>query len=116
MLVVLQAMSRRVGAMLDSDVLYGFRLRLFELAAREGVSEACRVFGIHRSTYYRWKGMVERSGLEMLRPRESGGHRGCPTSSVRSSKRGCWHSRSRIRVSDPGASVPASPRSAGAVS
>jgi transposase InsO family protein len=70
MLVVLQAMSRRVGAVLDSDVLFGFRLRLFDLAARDGVSEACRVFGIHRSTYYRWKGMVERSGLEMLRPRE----------------------------------------------
>jgi transposase InsO family protein len=25
---------------------------------------------VHRSTYYRWKAMVERSGLEMLRPRE----------------------------------------------
>jgi transposase len=35
-----------------------------------GVSEACRVVGIHRSTYYRWKAMVERSGLQMLRPRE----------------------------------------------
>src|SRR4051812_32517507 len=70
MLVVLEAMSRRAGAVLDSDVLFGFRLRLMDLAARDGVSEACRVFGIHRSTYYRWKGMVERSGLEMLRPRE----------------------------------------------
>jgi len=70
MLVVFEAMSKRAGAVLDSDVLFGFRLRLMELAARESVSEACRVFGIHRSTYYRWKGMVERSGLEMLRPRE----------------------------------------------
>ena len=26
--------------------------------------------GVHRSTYYRWKRQVERSGLEMLRPRE----------------------------------------------
>ena len=26
--------------------------------------------GVHRSTYYRWKGQVQRSGLEMLRPRE----------------------------------------------
>src|SRR4051794_21500107 len=26
--------------------------------------------GVHRSTYYRWKAQVERSGLEMLRPRE----------------------------------------------
>ena len=70
MLVVLQAMSRRVGAVLDSDVLYGFRLRLFERARETSVSEACRVFGIHRSTYYRWRGPVVRSGLEMLRPRE----------------------------------------------
>ena len=56
--------------MLDSDVLYGFRLRLFDHAREVGVSRACRTFGVHRSTYYRWKAMVERSGLEMLRPRE----------------------------------------------
>jgi len=71
MLVVLQAMSRRDGAVIDSDVLYSFRLRLLDVAREQrNVSEACRIFGIHRSTYYRWKGMVERSGLEMLRPRE----------------------------------------------
>jgi transposase len=34
------------------------------------VAEACRVFGIHRSTYYSWRSRVERHGLEMLRPRE----------------------------------------------
>jgi transposase InsO family protein len=55
---------------LDSDVLFGFRLRLFDHARVAGVSAACRIFGIHRSTYYRWRAMVERSGLEMLRPRE----------------------------------------------
>jgi len=55
---------------LDSDVLFHFRLRLFDHAREVGVSEACRTFGIHRSTYYRWKAMVEASGLEMLRPRE----------------------------------------------
>jgi transposase InsO family protein len=71
MLVVLQAMSRRDGAVIDSDVLYSFRLRLLDLAREQrNVSAACRIFGIHRSTYYRWKAMVERSGLEMLRPRE----------------------------------------------
>jgi transposase InsO family protein len=71
MLVVFQAMSRRDGAVVDSDVLFSFRLRLLDVAReRANVSEACRIFGIHRSTYYRWKGMVERSGLEMLRPRE----------------------------------------------
>ena len=35
-----------------------------------GVSEACRELGYHRSTYYRWKPVVERQDLEMLRPRE----------------------------------------------
>ena len=39
-------------------------------AARTSVSHACRTFGVHRSTYYRWKKQVDASGLEMLRPRE----------------------------------------------
>lgn len=57
--------------MVNDDVLFGFRLRLFSLAAELGnVREACRIFGIHPSTYYRWRGPVLRSGLEMLRPRE----------------------------------------------
>src|SRR5215208_3423712 len=56
--------------MTQDDVLFGYRLQLFDLAARTTVANACRVFGVHRSTYYRWKGMVGRSGLEMLRPRE----------------------------------------------
>jgi transposase InsO family protein len=70
MLVVFEAISRRSGTMTESDVLYGFRLRLFDHAREVGVSAACRTFGVHRSTYYRWKAQVERSGLEMLRPRE----------------------------------------------
>jgi transposase InsO family protein len=70
MLVVFEAISRRSGTMTESDVLYGFRLQLFDHAREVGVSEACRTFGVHRSTYYRWREKVERSGLEMLRPRE----------------------------------------------
>jgi transposase len=54
----------------QDDLLFGYRLRLFERAARTSVSEACRTFGVHRSTYYRWRRQVERHGLEMLRPRE----------------------------------------------
>lgn len=55
----------------NDDVLYKFRLRLFSLAAELGnVAEACRLMGVHRSTYYRWRAPVLRSGLEMLRPRE----------------------------------------------
>lgn len=57
--------------MVDDDVLFRFRLRLFSLAAEVGnVREACRLMGVHPSTYYRWRGQVLRSGLEMLRPRE----------------------------------------------
>ncbi len=49
--------------MVNSDVLYGFRLRLFSLAAELGnVREACRIFGVHPSTYYRWRGPVLRYG------------------------------------------------------
>jgi transposase InsO family protein len=56
--------------MSEDDVLFGYRLQLFDHAARVGVSEACRTFGVHRSTYYRWKRQVDRFGLEVLRPRE----------------------------------------------
>jgi transposase InsO family protein len=56
--------------MSDNDVLFGYRLQLFDYAARTSVSEACRTFGVHRSTYYRWKRLVDRHGLEVLRPRE----------------------------------------------
>jgi transposase InsO family protein len=56
--------------MSQDDVLFGYRLQLFDLAGRSSVSHACRVFGVHRSTYYRWRAQVERHGLEVLRPRE----------------------------------------------
>lgn len=56
--------------MTQDDVLFGYRLQLFRLAGEMGVSAACRLMGVHRSTYYRWKDQVDRSGLEMLRPRE----------------------------------------------
>jgi transposase InsO family protein len=56
--------------MSEDDVLFGYRLRVLDYASRTSVSEACRVFGIHRSTYYVWKRRVERHGLGILRPRE----------------------------------------------
>jgi len=56
--------------MSQDDVLFGYRLQLFDLAGRIGVSAACRMFGVHRSTFYEWKRKVDRHGLEMLRPRE----------------------------------------------
>jgi transposase InsO family protein len=57
--------------MSHDDVLFGFRLRVFTLAAELGnVAAACRAMGIERSTYYRWKQKVDRWGLEALRVRE----------------------------------------------
>ena len=57
--------------MTEHDVLVGYRLRLFTLADELGsVSQACRIMGVHRSTYYRWKRQVDRWGLEALRVRE----------------------------------------------
>jgi transposase InsO family protein len=56
--------------MTKDDVLFGYRQQLFAEAQRTSVSQACRLFGVHRSTYYRWKRQVDRHGLEMLRPRE----------------------------------------------
>lgn len=64
-------MSEERTAVSHDDVLYRFRLRLFSLAAELGnIRAACRLMGVHPSTYYRWRGPVLRSGLEMLRPRE----------------------------------------------
>jgi transposase InsO family protein len=56
--------------MTNDDVLYTYRLRVLATAREIGsVAAACRLHGIHRSTYYRWKGMVDRFGLEILRSR-----------------------------------------------
>src|SRR5262245_54391102 len=65
----------------DDDVLFGFRLQLLARAGQTSVSEACRVFGVHRSTYYRWKRQVDRHGLELLR-RECAGFCVCMTGSL----------------------------------
>ncbi len=57
--------------MTHDDVLFGQRPRLFTLAEELGnVSEACRLMGFHRSTFYRLKANVDRWGLEALRVRE----------------------------------------------
>ena len=56
--------------MTNDDVIHSYRLQLFNHAARTNVTEACRVFGVHRSTYYRWAAMVDRHGLVILKPRE----------------------------------------------
>ncbi|MPZ22005.1 MAG: helix-turn-helix domain-containing protein [Dehalococcoidia bacterium] len=56
--------------MSDDDVLHRFRVALFAHAGQVGVAQACREFGVHRSTYYRWRQKVQQWGLDALRPRE----------------------------------------------
>lgn len=57
--------------MTNDDVLYRTRLRLFALAKEMGsVRAACRMLGVHHSTYYRWQRQLVRFGTEILRPRE----------------------------------------------
>jgi len=56
--------------MTNDDVLYAYRLRVLASARELGsVAAACRLHGIHRSTYYRWRHAVDRFGPEILRPR-----------------------------------------------
>lgn len=56
--------------MSNDDILYRFRVALFARAEEVGVSQACREFNVHRSTYYRWRPAVLQWGLDALRPRE----------------------------------------------
>jgi transposase InsO family protein len=56
--------------MTKDDRFYLNRVALFAHVERVGVSQACRDFQVHRSSYYRWRRQVERQGLDMLRPRE----------------------------------------------
>ena len=57
--------------MTPDDQLYRFRQRTLALAEEVGsVRAACRMMGIHHSTFYRWRKEAERYGLEVLRPRE----------------------------------------------
>ena len=47
--------------MTHDDVLYRYRLPLFALAEELGnVRAACRILGVHPSTYYRWRKLVRR--------------------------------------------------------
>jgi transposase InsO family protein len=53
------------------DIVYDRRVRLINYAAQIGnVSEACRVFGVSRKTYYAWLKKAEAYGLSALLPRD----------------------------------------------
>ena len=60
--------------MTADDFQYRYRLRALALTEGLGnVRAACRALGIHHSTFYRWRRIARRHGLELLRPRERRG-------------------------------------------
>jgi transposase InsO family protein len=52
-----------------AEIIYHRRARVMEHAAKTSVSEACRVFGVSRTTFYRWQRRVEAYGLAALMPK-----------------------------------------------
>ena len=56
--------------MTHDDIVYDRRVRLLNYAAEIGnVTEACRVFGVSRKTYYEWLKKAEQYGLSALLPK-----------------------------------------------
>ena len=52
-----------------TEIIYHRRVRVMEHAHKTSVSEACRVFGVSRTTFYRWQRRVEAYGLAALIPK-----------------------------------------------
>lgn len=56
--------------MTHDQIVYQRRVRVLEHAAASGnVAETCRLFGISRKTFYEWRSVAERYGLEALMPK-----------------------------------------------
>ena len=51
------------------QIIYHRRVRVMEHARATSVSEACRTFGVSRTTFYRWQRRVEDGGLDALMPK-----------------------------------------------
>jgi len=54
----------------SDEIVHQFRARVLAHADATGnVAETCRVFGISRKSFYKWRAAVERYGLEALTPK-----------------------------------------------
>lgn len=62
------------------DSIQTFRLRVIERAKRNGVSSACREFGVSRTVFYRWRKRFLAYGPDGLHPRRMTAARGRPSS------------------------------------
>jgi len=52
-----------------NEIIYHRRVRVMQCARKTSVAEACRTFGVSRTTYYRWAARVTHGGLEALMPK-----------------------------------------------
>jgi transposase len=52
-----------------AEIIYHRRVQVLDRAGQTSVTEACRTFGVSRTTYYRWAGRAQRSGLAALLPK-----------------------------------------------
>ena len=56
--------------MTRDEIIHHRRVRVLEHAGQTGnVAETCRTFGISRKTFYEWRAVAERYGLEALMPK-----------------------------------------------
>ena len=56
--------------MTPSDIIFHRRVRVLKHAEEGGnVAATCRTFGISRKTFYEWKGVADRYGLDALLPK-----------------------------------------------
>ncbi len=55
--------------MTPDEIIYHRRVRVLEHARATNVSEACRTFGVSRTSFYRWQRRVEGGGLDALMPK-----------------------------------------------
>lgn len=53
-----------------AEIIYHRRVQVLDRAGQTSVTEACRTFGVSRTTYYRWAGRAQRSGLAALLPKD----------------------------------------------
>jgi transposase len=52
-----------------AEIIYHRRVQVLDRAGQTSVTEACRTFGISRTTYYRWASRAQRYGLAALLPK-----------------------------------------------
>jgi len=53
-----------------AEIIYHRRVQVLDHAGRTSVSDACRTFGVSRTSYYRWAGRAQRYGLTALLPKD----------------------------------------------